>query len=72
MAICPNCGENVTPKTDKRRVYFHVFQGSSFTSWESLFSQAAELATEIGTDNLIGISHSEDQDQAVVTVWYWE
>ncbi len=52
------------------KVKFQVFRGI-FSSWETLFKQAAEFATKIGKDKLINISHSEDQVQGVVTVWYW-
>ena len=52
------------------KVKFEVFR-SSFKSWESLFQQAADFANSIGPDNLISISHSEDQNEGVVTVWYW-
>lgn len=45
---------------------------SSMSSWEELFNQAAEFATQIGPQNLINISHSEDQNDGVVTVWYWQ
>jgi hypothetical protein len=55
---------------EKSRVAFEMFRGT-FESWESLFQKAAEFATEIGRDRLIGISHSEDDDDGVVTVWYW-
>jgi hypothetical protein len=51
-------------------VRFEVFR-SSFQSWESLFSEAAAFAATVGRENLIGISHSEDQNNGVVTVWYW-
>jgi hypothetical protein len=51
-------------------VRFEVFR-SSFQSWESLFSEAAAFAESVGRENLIGISHSEDQNNGVVTVWYW-
>ena len=36
-----------------------------------LFKRAAEFATRMGRDRLIGISHSEDNSDGVVTVWYW-
>ena len=52
------------------KVKYQVFRGT-FTSWKTLFSQAAEFATEIGKDKLINISHSENQIEGVVTVWYW-
>jgi hypothetical protein len=44
---------------------------SGFESWEQLFGQAAEYATRLGPDRLINISHSEDSNEGVVTVWYW-
>jgi hypothetical protein len=53
-----------------RYVHFEVFK-SSFRSWESLFAEAATLAESVGPGRLIGISHSEDQNKGVVTVWYW-
>lgn len=51
-------------------VGFKVFRGS-LASWDELFSQAAAFATEIGPLKLINISHSEDDNEGVVTVWYW-
>jgi hypothetical protein len=44
---------------------------STFDSWDSLFGEAAEFATQIGRERLIGISHSEDGNDGVVAVWYW-
>ena len=52
------------------KVRFQVFRGL-FSTWESLFEQAAEFASKIGKDNVIGISHSEDHSDGIVTVWYW-
>lgn len=52
------------------KVEFRVFRGS-LASWEQLFSEAAAFATEIGSLKLINISHSEDSNEGVVTVWYW-
>ncbi len=59
----------VTPT--RRRVGFKLFR-SSLLSWESLFAQAAEFASTIGPRRLISISHSEDRNEGVVAVWYWE
>jgi hypothetical protein len=53
------------------RVRFEVFRGT-FTSWDSLFEAAADLATRIGRERLISISHSADHSEGVVTVWYWD
>ena len=52
------------------RVRFRVFR-SVFQSWESLFQEVADFATEVGPERLISISHSEDKSDGVVTVWYW-
>ncbi len=50
---------------------FTIFRGT-LKSWESLFTEAAEFASVIGPERLISISHSEDQNDGVVTVWYWK
>ncbi|HEU0013960.1 MAG TPA: hypothetical protein VFQ45_09770 [Longimicrobium sp.] len=52
------------------RVEFRYFRGTLAT-WGDLFAQAAEFATRVGRENLVGISHSADHDDGVVTVWYW-
>lgn len=52
------------------RVAFRIFK-SSTKSWEKLFAEVAEFASNVGRENLITISHSEDQNTGVVTVWYW-
>ena len=48
------------------------FKAGQFTSWDTLFSEVAAFATKVGRDRLIGISHSQDNGEAVATVWYWE
>ena len=53
-----------------RRVGYRIFRGV-WKSWERLFAEAAEFATEVGPARLISISHSEDQNDSVVTVWFW-
>ena len=47
-----------------------MFRGTLVT-WQSLFTKAAQFATEIGPERVLSISHSEDQGDGVVTVWYW-
>lgn len=49
---------------------FEIFRGT-LASWETLFTRAAEFASHVGRERLISISHSEDQNKGVVTVWYW-
>jgi hypothetical protein len=51
-------------------VRFKMFRGT-IASWEQLFAEAAEFATTLGSERLIAISHSEDQQDGVVAVWYW-
>ena len=51
-------------------VTFKAFR-SGWSSWEALFQEAANFASEVGRDRLISISHSEDQNEGVVAVWYW-
>ena len=53
-----------------RVVRFEVFRGI-LKGWPELFQQAAEFATQVGRENLISISHSEDKDDGVIAVWYW-
>ncbi len=52
-------------------VAFKMFRGT-MASWDQLFSQAAEFASTIGKERLITISHSEDENDGVVAVWYWK
>ena len=52
------------------RVEFRLFRGM-MKSWATLFEEAARFATEVGPERLISISHSEDKDDGVVTVWFW-
>lgn len=41
-------------------------------SWPELFQRAAEFANQIGRERLITIAHSEDKEDGVVAVWYWD
>jgi hypothetical protein len=52
------------------RVLFKMFR-SSMSTWEVLFAEAAEFAGELPSRRLINISHSADNSDGVVTVWYW-
>jgi len=51
-------------------VKFKVFRGV-MASWPDLFQQASEFATQLGRERLITLSHSEDQQDGVVAVWFW-
>ncbi|MEZ6049048.1 MAG: hypothetical protein R3C11_26425 [Planctomycetaceae bacterium] len=67
---CQNCGHDVDVEETHRRVRHAYFRGR-LTTWDDLFTQAAEFATLQGRDNVISISHSEDKSDGVITVWYW-
>jgi hypothetical protein len=58
------------PLPPKKRVDFRIFRGT-FTTWNSLCTEAAEFASEVGPQNLINISQSEDSGDGVLTVWFW-
>lgn len=40
-------------QTDERRVKYEYFRGT-MASWNELFTEAAEFATRVGPDSLIG------------------
>lgn len=50
---------------------FEIFRGV-MASWPELFQKASEFASTIGRERLISISHSEDQQDGVIAVWYWD
>jgi len=54
----------------RSKVKFEIIH-SHFGSWEGLFEQAAAFATSVGQERVISISHSADNGDGVVTVWYW-
>ena len=53
------------------RVRHQLFK-SAFKSWEDLLAEAAEFASTLTRERLINISVSEDSNEGVVIVWYWE
>ena len=70
MVQCPNCGRSIASAVGDKQVAFHVIRGV-WSSWEGLFQEAADFASRLGPERLISISHSEDDNDGVVTVWYW-
>lgn len=52
------------------QVAFEVFR-SRMSSWETLFNEAADFASRLPEGQLINITHSEDQNDGVVVVWYY-
>ena len=53
------------------RVIAKTFR-ATFKSWNQLFGEASDFASELPPERLISISHSSDAGgEGVVTVWYW-
>ena len=65
----PSPAVAVTPKPGWRLAYKY-FRGT-FATWEELFNDAAAFATGVGPERVVGISHSSDRGDGLVTVWYW-
>jgi hypothetical protein len=55
----------------KWKLSYRMFRGTLAT-WDELFTKAAYCATEIGPERVLNISHSVDDGDGVVTIWYWE
>ena len=52
------------------KAMFQMFR-SGHEPWELLFQKAADFMTKVGPEYVIGVSHSHESNQGVVTVWYW-
>jgi len=52
------------------KVKYKLFRGS-FASWDELFTEAAEFASQIGPTLVINISHAVAGTDGTVAVWYW-
>jgi len=53
------------------RVQYKQFD-SKFVSRDRILRSAAEFASQVGPERLINITHTEDRQDTVVMVWYWE
>jgi hypothetical protein len=53
------------------QVHFRIFK-SWTKSWDDLCAEASAFASQIGRERLINLSVSEDQNEGVIIVWYWE
>jgi hypothetical protein len=53
------------------QVKFQVFK-SLTKSWADLCGEAAAFASDKGKERLINISVSEDANEGVIVVWYWD
>ena len=69
-ATTPDAASADPPAPVKWRARYQMFRGTLAT-WEELFNDAAEFATETGPARVINISHSSDGGDGVVAVWYW-
>lgn len=52
------------------RVLHKMFR-STFKTWDALFAEASDFATSLGPDHLISISHSANNADGIVVVWFW-
>lgn len=52
------------------RVTFKAFD-SKMASREKLFKAALDFANKVAREDLINITHTEDRDNIVVTIWYY-
>ena len=53
------------------QVKFEIFK-SWTKSWPDLCAEAAAFASDRGRERIINISVSEDQNDGVIIVWYWD
>lgn len=40
-------------------------------SWETVFAEAATFASRMPTDRVVSVSHSADNGEGVVVVWFF-
>lgn len=53
------------------RVMFQEFRGT-FKTWKTLMKEAADFASGLDPQRLVSISHSSDNGDGVIAVWYWD
>jgi hypothetical protein len=69
-ADSPEAAQVPGPDKPQWRLAYRTFRGTLAT-WDDLFTKAAYFATEIGPERVLNISHSADDSDGVVTIWYW-
>jgi hypothetical protein len=52
------------------RITFKAFD-SKMASREKLFKAGLEFANKLRREDIVSITHTEDRDNIVLTVWYW-
>jgi hypothetical protein len=66
----PTAPRAPTPEAHQLRCKF--FRAGAFTTWENLFMEVERFGTSIGPERLVSISHSAENSEGIVAVWYWE
>lgn len=69
---CAACGAPLSnpagaPATGE--LAYRIFT-SSWSSWSELFGQAAAFGTSLGPERVVDVSHSSDQNEGTIAVWY--
>jgi len=54
----------------RTKLDFKIFRASGVTSWEKPMAAAVEFASTLDRSQIINISHSSDQGDGTVVVWY--
>jgi len=55
---------------NKTEVDFKIFRATGIAAWEKPLTAAAEFAATLERDQIINISHSSDEGNGTVVVWY--
>ncbi len=48
------------------------FHQATMISWPELFEHAAAKAMDLHPDQVVSVSHSDDQGKGLVALWYWD
>jgi hypothetical protein len=72
LALCDaEAASRYDPRGGAMQVKFQLFK-SAMKSWADLCGEAAGFASEKGRERVINLSVSEDENEGVIVVWYWE
>ena len=63
-------GDDEAKEAIPLRVKFDFTRGT-LASWEELFEHVSKRTAELLPELFVSISHSDDQGNGVVTLWYW-
>jgi hypothetical protein len=59
------------PESRLRFVMRCDFEKGTLISWEELFQKVADRAAKLAPEQLVSLSHSDDQGSGIAAVWYW-